>query len=46
VCTALSNRTAGRTLHPSFFFSSGGGWLSGCVQGGPRPLVRLSLAEL
>ena len=46
VCTALSSRTSGRTLHPSFFFSSGRGWLSGCVQGGPCALVRLSLAEL
>ncbi|CAA9561728.1 hypothetical protein AVDCRST_MAG81-656, partial [uncultured Synechococcales cyanobacterium] len=43
---ALSSRTAGRTLNCSIFFSSGEGWLSGCVQSGPWALIRLSLAEL
>jgi hypothetical protein len=46
VSVALSSRTARRTLNSSIFFSSGQGWLAGCVQGGPWTLVRLSLAEL
>jgi len=46
VGVALSSRTAWRTLNCSIFFSSGRGWLSGCVQSGPWTLVRLSLAEL
>jgi hypothetical protein len=46
VCVALSSRTAGRTLNSSIFFSSRRGWQSGCVQGGPWALVRLSSARL
>ena len=46
VCTALSSRTAWRTLNSSLFFPSRRGWRSDCVQSGPWTLVRLSLAEL